>query len=82
MKTTVDLPDELLVAAKKKAAEDRTTLRHLFVRGLRSQLSRRHPSKKGSGKRRIRWVIVRGGLPPGLDLSDRAAMHDWIGRQR
>ena len=79
MKTTVDLPDELLVAAKKKAAEDRTTLRHLFVRGLRSQLGRRG---KGSAKRRIRWVIVRGGLPAGLDLSDREAMHDWIRRRQ
>ncbi|HXG31999.1 MAG TPA: hypothetical protein VNJ11_01430 [Bryobacteraceae bacterium] len=34
MKTTVDLPDELLIAAKKRAAEERLTLRELLARGL------------------------------------------------
>ncbi|MGH9256183.1 MAG: hypothetical protein ACRD3C_16620 [Vicinamibacterales bacterium] len=29
MKTTIDLPDELFVAAKKKAAEERRSLRDL-----------------------------------------------------
>jgi hypothetical protein len=80
MKTTVDLPDELLVAAKKRAAELHCTLRTLIERGLRQELSAR--KKNGEGKRRtIRWVTVRGGLPPGLDVKDRAAMHDWLRRQ-
>ena len=35
MKTTIDLPDEVLVKAKVFAAEQRTTLRDLVVRGLR-----------------------------------------------
>ncbi|MGA2268004.1 MAG: hypothetical protein ABSH44_05985 [Bryobacteraceae bacterium] len=38
MKTTVDLPDDLLNAAKKLAAENRTTLRSLVERGLRREL--------------------------------------------
>jgi predicted transcriptional regulator len=38
MKTTVDLPDDLLIAAKKLAAERRTTLRSLIERGLRREL--------------------------------------------
>jgi hypothetical protein len=80
MKTTVELPDELVVAAKKRAAELRCTLRTLIERGLRQELSDR--KRNGKGKRRtIRWVTVRGGLPPGLDLKDRAAMHDWLQRQ-
>ena len=80
MKTTVELPDELVVAAKKRAAELRCTLRTLIERGLRQELSDR--KRNGKGKRRtIRWVTVRGGLPPGLDLKDRAAMHDWLRRQ-
>jgi hypothetical protein len=81
MKTTVDLPDDLFVAAKKRAAELRQPLRALIERGLRAELGR------GAGNRQvkprtIRWVIVAGGLPPGVDVADRAAMHDWLRQQR
>jgi hypothetical protein len=79
MRTTIDLPDELLVAAKKKAAESRTTLRAIFERGLRRELS-------GQGRRgrapEIRWVTAPGGLPPGLDVADRDALHEWLARDR
>ncbi len=75
MKTTVDLPDELLVAAKKRAAETRSTLRALIESGLRHELS--GPPGRRSG---IRWVTVDGGLPPGVDPGDRASMSDWIRR--
>ena len=75
MKTTVDLPDELLVAAKKHAVETRSTLRALIERGLRHEL--RGPGGRGSRPRaRIRWVTVDGGLPPGADPADRASMSD------
>jgi hypothetical protein len=80
MKTTVELPDELLIAAKKRAAELRCTLRTLIERGLRHELSDRTRDRKAT-PRTIRWVTVRGGLPPGLDVEDRAAMHDWLRRQ-
>lgn len=81
MKTTVDLPDELLVAAKKRAAETRSTLRALIERGLRHELS--GPRGRGSGQRsRIRWVTVDGGLPPDVDMNDRQSMSDWIRRHR
>lgn len=36
MKTTIDFPDELLHRAKVVAAQRRTTLRELVVRGLES----------------------------------------------
>jgi hypothetical protein len=32
--------------------------------------------------RRESGVTVQGGLPPGLDVSDRASMHEWLRRQR
>jgi hypothetical protein len=35
MKTTIDLPEEVLVNAKVFAAEQRTSLRELVVRGLK-----------------------------------------------
>lgn len=81
MKTTIDLPDALLIAAKQRAAELRCTLRSLIERGLREELSGRRAGRRRK-RRRIRWVTVEGGLPPGLDPSDRAAMHDWLRRER
>jgi hypothetical protein len=78
MKTTVELPDALLMAAKKRAIEDRTTLRAILEHALRRELKeRRHPPAAGAG-RRIRWVTAAGGLPAGLDISNRAGMHDWL----
>jgi len=35
MKTTIDLPDDLLIKAKVIAAERRTTLRELVLEGLK-----------------------------------------------
>ena len=81
MKTTVDLPDDLLIAAKQKAAESRTTLRDLFERGLRRELGERRSDRRPR-VRRIRWVTVQGGLPPGLDIADRSRMHEWLRRKR
>ena len=81
MKTTVELPDALLVAAKKHAAESRSTLRELIERGLRHELSgsrRRGPAARPG----IRWVTVDGGLPAGVEMDDRASMSDWIRRNR
>ena len=40
MKTTVDLPDDLFIAAKKRAAELRQPLQALIERGLRAELER------------------------------------------
>jgi len=62
MKTTIELPDELLIQAKQFAAGQRTTMRALIERGLRHELKNAGPSKK---KKRpaIRWVTVPGGPP-------------------
>jgi hypothetical protein len=81
MKTTVDLPDDLFIAAKKRAAELRQPLRALIERGLRAELGRA-AGRRQAKPRTIRWVTVAGGLPPGLDVADRAAMHDWLRQQR
>jgi hypothetical protein len=79
VKTTVELPEELIVAAKRRAAERRTTLRILIERGLRAELrSRRAPAAR---RIPIKWVTVDGGLPGGLDVSDRAAMIDRLRRR-
>jgi hypothetical protein len=80
MKTTLDLPDELFVAAKKRAAEERRTLRDLVASGLRT-----HLQGVSRGRRKapaIVWVTVKGGLPPGMDVADRDAMHDALRSSR
>lgn len=38
MKTTLDLPDDLLIAAKQVAASRRTTLREMVTRSLRREI--------------------------------------------
>ncbi len=81
MKTTIELPDDLFIAAKKRAAELREPLRVLFERGLRAELGRGQ-GRPAAKPRAVRWVTVAGGLPAGLDVADRAAMHDWLQRQR
>lgn len=79
MKTTIDLPDDLLIAVKKRAAESRTTLKKIFERGLRRELQGKQAGKRRNRKRRpIRLVTVPGGLPPGLDISSREKMYEWL----
>ena len=80
MKTTIDVPDELFVAVKQRAAANRITMRAMVERGLRAELGR-VPSRRAR-RPAIRWVTADGGLPRGLDLADRAAMHDRLRRDR
>ncbi len=72
MKTTVEIEDDLLVATKKHAAEQRTTVRALIENGLRRELGVPAASVKSSPV--IRWVTVAGGLPKGMDARDRSKM--------
>lgn len=81
MKTTVDLPDDLLVEAKKYAAEKRTTIRALIERGLRRELSKEDYPRQAR-RPAIRWVTVDGGLPPAVDVADRAKMMEWLMHDR
>lgn len=82
MKATVELPDELFIAAKQRAAELRRPLRELIERGLRAELRRGEgpPNRRRRAQRRIHFVSVNGGMPPDLDVADRAAMSDWLRR--
>lgn len=83
MKATVELPDDLVVAAKKRAAELRRPLRVLIERGLRAELGRGDAGREGRERKvTLTWVTVDGGLPEGIDVTDRAAMHEWLRSQR
>jgi hypothetical protein len=80
MKTTVEIPDDLLRAWKKRAVERGTTLKEMWESVLRSALQAPQPGPRS--RRKIRWVTGRGGLPPGLDVSNRERMYDWLRGQR
>ena len=79
MKTTVELPDNLLIEAKKKAAELRRPLKSLIEEGLRSELQMLSTAKPGK-KKEINGdkITPKGGIPNGLDVTDRDKMHDWL----
>ena len=81
MKTTVELPEGLLLEAKRKALETRTTLRDIMERALRREL-RQAGSRPARRSRRIHWVTSAGALPPGLDVSDRGKMWEWMQKER
>jgi hypothetical protein len=63
MKTTVEISDQLLDAARKVAARERTTVRALIERGLRAILA----EPRGSRAFQLRKATFRGqGLQPGV----------------
>jgi hypothetical protein len=80
VKTTLDLPDELLIAAKKRAAEERTSLRALVARSLRRELGEADGSERVV---EIDWdsITVEGGLPTEVDFDNREAMWKWFEAQ-
>jgi hypothetical protein len=70
LRTTLDLPDELLRQARQRAAEEGTTVTALLADGLRLRLARVAP---GSGPRRKLPVSkLGGGLQPGIDAASSA----------
>ncbi|HZD78966.1 MAG TPA: type II toxin-antitoxin system VapB family antitoxin [Actinomycetota bacterium] len=75
MKTTLNLDDDLMRQAKKRAVEEGTTLTHVVEEALRAALATRGRSPR----RTVRWVVVDGG-PPRVDVADRDALYDVMER--
>jgi hypothetical protein len=74
-RTTVRLPKELLVRAKRKALAEDRTLTSLIEEGLRLVVS--EPRKAGRKDRgSIPLSTVTGGPLPGIDISDSAALQE------
>ena len=78
MRTTIDIRDELLRQAKKKAADDGLTLRELFDAALAAYLGRQGPRRRY----KLRWKTERGRLLPGVQLDDRDALFDLMDGRR
>ena len=78
MRTTIEISDELFRRAKKRAADEGTTLREVVDLALRSYLSRR---AKRTGYR-LQWRTESGRLLPGVNLDDRDALFDLMDGRR
>jgi hypothetical protein len=79
MKTTVELPDSLVREVKRAALRERTTVRALIERGLRTVVSRRRPA----GRFVLRKAAFRGdGLVAGASLRDWEALRDLAYTER
>jgi len=70
MKTTVEIDDVLLRAAKRAAVDQDTSLRAIVERALRRDLTESRPRKT------LRIVTSPGGAPE--FLSDRERMWQWF----
>lgn len=76
MRTTIDLPDDLLAKAKKLAAERNQPLRSIIEDALREALGRRRRPQRSSP---VRLTTFDGkGLRPGVDLDDTSALLDLM----
>lgn len=74
-RTTVRLPAELLVRAKRKAAAEGRTLTSLIEDGLRLVVA--DGQKSGTSKRVIpRLSTATGGPMPGIDISNSAQLQE------
>ncbi len=74
-RTTIRLPQDLLDRAKRKAAAEGRTLTSLIEEGLRRVVGEN--SKSAKAKRVLpRISTATGGLMPGIDISDSAALQE------
>ena len=69
MKTTIDLPDDLLERGKAAAAKDQTTLKALIEEGLRWVLSKR--------REKTERFVLRDSAVSGEGVQEGLSEGDW-----
>ena len=74
MRTSVDLNDRLLRDAKRRAADDGTTLKAVFERALRQYLAGAKPKEPF----KFEWTTEKGELLPGIDINSRASLYEVL----
>src|SRR6266536_898722 len=72
MRTTLDINDELLRQAKRRAADEGAAFRQIVEEALRLYLAKR-PRQSGY---KLRWRVESGRLLPGVRLDDRDSLYD------
>ena len=74
MRTTINLPDDLMAQIKKLAAASHSTVTALIEDALRESLARRHHSRR-SGRTTFPTHGKKGPLP-GVELDDTGSLLD------
>jgi|APDOM4702015073_1054812.scaffolds.fasta_scaffold46817_1 hypothetical protein len=74
MRTTINLPDDLMTQIKKLAAASHSTVTALIEDTLRESLARRRRSRR-SGRMPLPTYGKKGVLP-GVDIDDTASLLD------
>ncbi|MGN6160499.1 MAG: type II toxin-antitoxin system VapB family antitoxin [Marmoricola sp.] len=67
MKTTIELPDDLLAQVREVAREERTTMRELMIEGLRHTIERRQSTRRADF---VFPTFAGNGLVDDLDESE------------
>ena len=76
MRTTINLPDELILQAKKAALEADTTLTEIIGDALREALDKR---RRKTPRKEFKLITYgKGGVRPGVDLDDTSALLDLM----
>jgi plasmid stability protein len=74
MRTTLELDDELLEAAKQRAADEGKTLDAVVEEALAATLPPRPEEPKPY---KLQWKVHRGGsVLPGVDIANRDSLYD------
>jgi hypothetical protein len=74
MRTTINLPDDLVLQAKKAALEADTTLTEIIANALRETLGK---SRQKTPKKKFKMITYgKGGALPGVDISDTSSLLD------
>ena len=76
MRTTINLPDDLILHAKKAALYADTTLTEIIANALREALANRR--RRATGKDMKLITYGKGGVRPGVDLDDTSALLDLM----
>ena len=78
MRTTLILPDDLYREVKRTAATTDRTMTSFVEEALRAALARQHGARAKDSKRYRVGATGVGGLQPGVDLTDTAALLDVL----
>lgn len=79
MRTTLDLDDGLLRAARMRAAARGSTLTAVIEEALAALLASRPAEKKPF---KLKWKVSSGEYVGGIDIADRNALYDALDEEQ
>jgi hypothetical protein len=80
MRTTINLPEDLMIQIKKLATATHSTVTALIEETLREGLARRRPQRRAS--RATLPTYGKQGPLPGVDIDDTASLLDVMESSR